>query len=77
MFYILLLVVPQQLHTGIRVVYNKLKHFVQFADTVKLPLMAELLQGCRDMDLDVYKAYCGEEAIDWLRRTRMGFNLRS
>lgn len=33
--------------------------------------MAELLQGCRDMDLDVYKAYCGEEAIDWLRRTRM------
>lgn len=33
--------------------------------------MAELLQGHKDMDLDVYKAYSGEEAIDWLRRTRM------
>jgi len=33
--------------------------------------MAELLQGRRDLDLDVYKAYSGEEAIDWLRRTRM------
>ncbi len=33
--------------------------------------MAELLQGSKDMDLDVYKAYSGEEAIDLLRRTRM------
>jgi two-component system, response regulator YesN len=33
--------------------------------------MAELLQGNRDMDLDVYKAYSGEEAINLLRRTRM------
>ncbi len=33
--------------------------------------MAELLLDDPELDLDVYKAYSGEEAIDWLRRTRM------
>lgn len=33
--------------------------------------MAELLQNNKELDLDVYKAYSGEEAIEWLRRTRM------
>lgn len=31
----------------------------------------EIFSGLKELDLDVYKAYSGEEAIDWLRRTRI------
>lgn len=31
----------------------------------------EIFSGLRDLDLDIYKAYSGQEAIDWLNRTRM------
>lgn len=31
----------------------------------------EIFDSIRDLDLDVYKAYSGEEAIAWLNRTRM------
>lgn len=31
----------------------------------------EILKNLKNIDLDIYKAYSGEEAINWLRRTRM------
>ncbi len=31
----------------------------------------EIFGGMRELDLDVYKAYSGEEAIEWLERTRI------
>lgn len=31
----------------------------------------EILNNLKNVDLDIYKAYSGEEAINWLRRTRM------
>lgn len=31
----------------------------------------EIFCSLKELDLDVYKAYSGEEAIDWLRRTRI------
>lgn len=31
----------------------------------------EIFRGLEDIELDVYRAYSGQEAIDWLSRTRM------
>lgn len=31
----------------------------------------EIFRGLDHLDLDVYKAYSGEEAIEWLNRTRI------
>lgn len=31
----------------------------------------EIFSGMKNLDLDIYKAYSGEEAIEWLNRTRM------
>lgn len=31
----------------------------------------EIFRGLHELDLDVYKAYSGEEAIEWLNRTRI------
>src|SRR5690606_14704865 len=31
----------------------------------------EIFRNIKDLDLDVYKAYSGEEAIEWLNRTRV------
>lgn len=31
----------------------------------------EVFRGMEHLGLDVYKAYSGEEAIEWLHRTRM------
>ena len=31
----------------------------------------EIFRGIDHLDLDVYKAYGGEEAIEWLNRTRI------
>ena len=31
----------------------------------------EILRGVKELELDVYKAYSGEEAIEWLNRTRI------
>jgi two-component system response regulator YesN len=31
----------------------------------------EIFRNLKDLDLDIYRAYSGEEAIDWLRRTRI------
>jgi two-component system response regulator YesN len=31
----------------------------------------EIFSSLRHLDLDIYKAYTGEEAIEWLSRTRI------